>query len=312
MLKKMQKNTKKSPNLPLYHTYGKKSMENRYRCIKPGTETSENSEKAGFTIIEVMLVLGLTGLLLVGLLGGTFSAIKAQRYNDSVRSFAEYLRTIYSEVISPESIGRDDASKFGDQSKAILGKVLVFGENYDPNADMTHSVYSATLIGNASLDAFLNGSGDGFLDELGIVNAELICGDNAAGRNEPTTVSSYLPLWSAEIRQINDAPAGLSVNNLFKGTIIIARSPASGAVHTVYTEKPYDLVNRCTPDNRHASEELTKDIKDSPNDFKFQEIGFCIKSDDSAVIREVRLSRDGRNTSAVNIINADDGDNRCR
>lgn len=312
MLKKMQKNTKKSSNLPLYHAYGKKSIENRPKQAKTPFESSIESEKSGFTIIEVMLVLGLTGLLLVGLLGGTFSAIKAQRYNDSVRSFAEYLRTIYGEVISPMTIGRDDASKFGDQSKAILGKVLVFGENYSPNTDMTHSVHSATLIGNASLDAFLNSPSEGFIHELGVVDAELVCGDNDAGRNEPTTVSSYLPLWSAEIRQINDAPAGLSVNNLFKGTVIIARSPASGAIHTIYTEKTYDLVNRCTPNNKSASQDLTKDIKDSPNDFKFQEVGFCIKSDDSSVVREIRLSYDGRNTSAVNIINADDGDNRCQ
>lgn len=63
------------------------------------------TDKSGFTIIEVMLVLGLTGMLLIGLLGGTFASIASRRYSDSVRSFAEYLRQEYSEVLSPESLG---------------------------------------------------------------------------------------------------------------------------------------------------------------------------------------------------------------
>ena len=59
----------------------------------------QGAEKKGFTMLEVTLVLALTGLLLIGLLGGTAVAIQTQRYNDSVRSNAEYLRTMYSEVI---------------------------------------------------------------------------------------------------------------------------------------------------------------------------------------------------------------------
>ena len=76
--------------------------------------------KKGFTLIEVMLVLGLTGLLIVGMLGGTFTAIAHQRYNDSVRSFAEYLRTVYGEVLSPESLGAGNS-----MSEAVFGKILV-------------------------------------------------------------------------------------------------------------------------------------------------------------------------------------------
>ena len=63
------------------------------------------TEKKGFTILEVMLFLAITGLMLIGVIGGTYSAIASQRYTDSVRSFAEFLRQTYAEVISPE-IGR--------------------------------------------------------------------------------------------------------------------------------------------------------------------------------------------------------------
>lgn len=273
------------------------------------TFNQEENTKPGFTIIEVMLVLGLTGLLLVGLLGGTFSAIKAQRYNDSVRSFAEFLRTTYSEVISPEALGEIGSERLGDKGKAILGKVLVFGENYGDNssaADANRTVYTATIVGNADLD-IISASGSNnasFMEELKNVGAELLCGNSE--KDQPSTVSSYLPLWQSELMHINDpAKSWNSQSSPFKGTVIIARSPASGAVHTVYSEQPYDLRNNCQPDNNAASRKFTEDLQNNPNTYQFEEIGFCIKSENSAFMREVRLAKDGRNTSAVSILNVD-------
>ena len=56
----------------------------------------------GFTIIEIMIFLAITGLLVVGVLVGTGSTIARQRYNDAVESFAEFLRRQYSFVINPQ------------------------------------------------------------------------------------------------------------------------------------------------------------------------------------------------------------------
>lgn len=54
--------------------------------------------QTGFTVIEVMLFLGVTGLLAIGILVGSGVAINQQRYRDSVTSLKSYIQQQYSEV----------------------------------------------------------------------------------------------------------------------------------------------------------------------------------------------------------------------
>ena len=55
-------------------------------------------EQKGFTIIEVMLFLALSGFLLAGILAGTGSSIANQRYKDAVQDAADALRSAFSFV----------------------------------------------------------------------------------------------------------------------------------------------------------------------------------------------------------------------
>ena len=48
--------------------------------------------RKGFTIIEVMLFLALSGLLLVGVLGGLGDNISRQRYNDAVQDVVNMMQ----------------------------------------------------------------------------------------------------------------------------------------------------------------------------------------------------------------------------
>lgn len=249
------------------------------------------TEQSGFTIIEVMLVLGLTGLLLVGLLGGTFSSISNQRYNDSVRSFAEYLRTVYNEVLNPESLGSGTSG-----NQAIYGKILVFGAD-----ENTNDVYSATLVGDATIPE--TGGGD-FVTELASVGPRLFCGEG----DSATTVANYVPLWQAELTQ-----TGSNFPNKFEGTVVIARAPTTGAVHTVYVDKVYDIKDDCSG----ASDTFNTDIQEFADDttgtkeprFDIQTVGICVKSEDVSRYREIRIAEDGRNTSAIWTLNADAEEN---
>lgn len=250
--------------------------------------------RQGFTIIEVMLVLAITGLMLIGVLGGTYSAIATQRYQDSVRSFSEFLRQLYSEVISPESLGEGNSNQY-----AIYGKVAVFGLDQGNNVD--HNIYTATLIGDVKIPS--SSPGNNFINELSQVNAKLFCGDTT--RDQESTRSVYTPLWDAKILYPN--------KQQMRGTLIIARSPTSGTVHTAFTSKTFDVKDSCEPDRQGASTALQTALHNEPAEFStLADIDFCLRSENSNIIRDVRLRADGRNTSAVNILDADSGDSKCR
>lgn len=266
---------------------------------------ASQAKRSGFTVIEVMLFLAVTGMLLLGVLGGTYASISAQRYNDSVRSFAEFLRQSISEVISPESIGAitspDNYIGGNSDDYAIYGKVLSFG------ADEGRTVYTATLVGSPDIP-----TGDmTFTQELSKVGAKMFCGDDT----HESSVMSYTMPWQSQIMH------NVTTGGEFRGTIIIARSPSSGTIHTVYNDAlDLDLENGCRPDvsghnspNYWLKEALAGNFKYSYGmsmpvtvPFEPNNLLFCIKSDLSNIVRGVMLLADARNTTSVHILNDED------
>lgn len=100
--------------------------------------------ETGFTIIEVMLFLGVTGLLVIGVLVGSGVAIGQQRYRDSVNSLKSYLQQQYSEVANvingrpgtwacDTGAGVSDSETGGGQARGtsdcvILGRYVTIDE----------------------------------------------------------------------------------------------------------------------------------------------------------------------------------------
>lgn len=267
--------------------------------------------KQGFTIIEVMLVLAVTGLMLIGVLGSTYVSINSQRYNDSIRNFAEYMRSIYAEALSPASITEDEDTAIGNSSDyAILGKIVVFGVN---DSD---TVYSATLVGttnkNLPDEDFLTSITD--IDSDG-TNTSVFCGNPTAG--QPSSVQSYTPLWEAKLAQANNMPSGAHYPNQFKGTMIIARTPTSSTIHTAFApDKVYDFSgDNCTAANAAFRNDLSTQHSGFDTFFEMNEpTGICVTYDSIRVHREVRIAADGRNASAVWLRETDpeDGANACQ
>lgn len=111
------------------------------------------TDRAGFTIIEVMLVLAISGSLVAGLLVGTGVSINIQRYRDSVVSLHTTLQNQYNRLTSVENDRSDDwvcangqvnqvesgGSGRGQTDCVILGRIVVIDDSTITSASVTGS-----------------------------------------------------------------------------------------------------------------------------------------------------------------------------
>ncbi len=58
---------------------------------------------AGFTVIETVLFIAISGLMMIMMITGTAVTLNNQRYNDSVRSFQSLVQEQYAKLISTEN-----------------------------------------------------------------------------------------------------------------------------------------------------------------------------------------------------------------
>lgn len=177
------------------------------------------SNKHGFTIIETMLFLAISGALTVAVLVGAGASISQQRYRDSVNSLSNFLQQQYSDVTSVRN-GRDS----GWSCNAVTGPVVdgvggssrgatecVVVGKYVSLSDKTVTVQ--TVIGKASV---VGGAGD--IDTLANSGLSLTDFDK----------QTYTIEWGAAMQKINKAPTAT--------TMLIVRSPVTGSIRTFIDE----------------------------------------------------------------------------
>lgn len=180
------------------------------------------SGKFGFTIIETVLFLGVTGLLIFGILAGTGNSISAQRYKDSVASLYAMLQKQYANVLTVENARNPDwKCDSGGISKPVSGGV---------SRGKTECVLLGKLI-TSSNDG-------GKTSVLKIKNVVGIPGPSYAISNNDvealTQYSMVVPsdLWQDEYL-IN---WGYSLYNTNRSqmnfSMLILQSPSSGAIRT--------------------------------------------------------------------------------
>jgi len=326
--------------------------------------------KKGFTLIEVILFLAISGGIFAMVMTGISTSTARRRYNDSVNDLVEQIRNAYAATINVENIraGTEESSYWcsiasaykngslnGFDSKgsvvdnypgrtrcAIYGQVITFGEQNNTR------VNRYDIIGLAEFskrnDVNPEGSDDVieslknsvYVDILNIRQANdtgTTCVAGLAG-----TTSSYLPQWDATIENLSmaDPVTGEAIadRSLYRGAILIARSPISGTVHTYfYTDSGnLSLKNSGTLEvqnwlNTYATSSACGNFNNpsfqfihqalSNNRFRNdQDLDICVGSEDLFGVanrrRAIRVHADGSNESAVELLSEERSVEVCR
>ena len=244
--------------------------------------------RRGFTIIEVSLFLAITALVFAGIAVGTQNSIFQQRYNDAVQSFAEFLRTIYSQVTNVQS------ESTGTSDKAIYGKLVIFGEKSGKNEINTYNVIGD--IKKFSIEE--QSTNPGSLGDLIGLKASIKNEGNYVG-----FVENYLPRWGSQIQTTTSWEDGDNKYSIFKGALLVIRDPEYGTVKT-FVSVGKDMGG------------IVKNNGEIKNGvFGSGQVDFCVNpngASKSNLRRDVRIIGNARNASGIEIISEDSGDNICK
>ena len=207
--------------------------------------------------MEVALFLAITAAIFVGIAVGTQNSIFHQRYNDAVQNFAEFLRSVYSQVTNVQSEGS------GRSEKAIYGKLVVFGADDSGGNEIT----TYNVIGDAK-----DASGD-VLKRLADLNANIVVESDDDRYQAVGFVENYRPRWASQIQTTKgwDEDPNAGSYNIFTGLLLIVRHPSSGTVYTYVAENDSIRVGNNIDDARIKIDNADKIISEASK--KLEECG---------------------------------------
>ena len=196
----------------------------------------------GFTIIEVTLFLAVTGLLFAMLLAGAGTAVRRERYNDSVSNLQEILQAQYSKVANTQSdSSRTTCTEGGtgttnpyirpgltpaDPGRTlncdIYGRLIIFD---NPSNNDTGNIYAYNVIGLDSKDAGIDIQGKTLVQALTALKLS---------RDTDSQEISNLT-WSAHVqppKSINNGKFAGDNDPNNPNAVLIVRSPLSDSIVT--------------------------------------------------------------------------------
>lgn len=257
------------------------------------------SLKNGFTLVEVALFMAISGAIVAGIIVGTASVIDTQRYNDSVQNFAEFMRSVYSQVANPSG------SANGRSDKSIYGKLVTFGESLDlkyENNAKDQRIFVYNVIGDINNHS-INGD---VLHSLAATRlSPFMTQPNSTNIGYVGTPTQYILNWDAKLQD--------TLKNQFKGSILIVRSPTSGTIYT-FTSSSVIEVNQIYSNIAVANMNPLNNLADI-FEVSNKDIDFCIVPEGyklSSKPRNIRIAANAHEASSVEIVPADTSDNRCQ
>lgn len=243
------------------------------------------STKFGFTIIEVILFLGITGALVASIFIGTGNSIGVQRYRDSVVSLQAFLQKQYSEIENVDNQNNfTESTAFcgnmtykGQSNCAYLGRFITVSNLASGSRLVTQNVIGRTPAASASS-----------FNDISVFGST---GYNIRVSSATNSVYNYDLEWGAQI--VNTAGAS------FNFSILILRSPASGVIRTFVNNTaivPSGNIQSSTLLLSQAG--LTKSIK------------MCVKPNNNNVVsgrrRAVVLNANASGASGIELLTEND------
>ena len=311
----------------------------------------EKGRVKGFTIVETMLFLALTGLMLVGALVGIGTNLARQRYKDSVQDVVSLIRNQYDyvtrvqidkrdgtdmcEMIDTGAVFTGNGKNLGrGRSKCdIYGVAIIFGLQKPDDPAAGAIVQSTSILGKdiSALEIELR-KNDPQKDPQETITAmddlillQTLKLNNIIERNkicEPVNVLERKMLnWGAKVE---DVEKGVTK----KGIVLIIRSPRDGTVHT-YTYDYSQKENIAVPDYAtlngsnvgctaftSSSVDINTLLGEDPAKFtSTQDFKMCITSDyltgTYGKRRMIKIAADGHNSSAVSLIDEESEEDAC-
>jgi type II secretory pathway pseudopilin PulG len=178
----------------------------------------KTSYRAGFTIIETSLFLGITGLLLIGVLATTGASISNQRYRDSVANLKSAFQDQYNQVSATSNLKTDDWR--------CVGGVVDQGGVGDPRGKSECQIMGRIITSTPDQSRLL------FRDLIGYV----VPGATNTSLNDIEALRQYTlrpsPIDPTEYRMEWDALLTNNSGAAKNFTVLILRSPSTGVIRT--------------------------------------------------------------------------------
>lgn len=221
------------------------------------------TRQAGFSIVEVMLVLAIVFVLFVAMMGTVHVSINRQRYEDSLKSLRDFFQRQYTEVqntaldsgVAPitecDSSGGVRSSQRGRTDCYVIGRLLNFETSgaaaRSTKIKVEQIVYKPQSGTTSSSDSLIY---DDFIIREGDVGAARF---NTFGRE----VDQYTVEWGAILKNPGSGPTSEVINNNL--AVFVFRSPESGTVRTHILKRkvsPSEIKSMLTADSLKNDQDL--------------------------------------------------------
>lgn len=185
------------------------------------------TRNAGFTIIEVVLFLAITGLMAAVMLGGWTTMINTQRYGDSVKTLQAFMQQQYNLVYNVQNERNNAYTCDSADGVKTNGSAVARGQTDCVLLGRYITLYNGT---DMSVRSVIGIEPTGDTSTTNDIDALLAFDPKYSVENSGLADSEFVIPWGAVAI---DSPSNKNAQNY---AIAILRSPESGIVHT-YAQK---------------------------------------------------------------------------